>query len=178
MGLACNAKLLICDEPTTALDVTIQAQILNLIRELKQKYHNSILFITHSLGVIYELCDRVAVMYSGKIVEYGYVKDIFKSPNHPYTKGLLAAIPRVNVESRNKRLNMIPGKVPNLIYIPPGCRFHPRCPNAMQICRVSPPPTIDLPNGVKVSCHLFDPKNTQQGAYCPLTESERSENDF
>ncbi len=157
MGLACNSKLLICDEPTTALDVTIQAQILELIRDLKRRLKNSVLFITHDLGVIYELCDKVAVMYAGKVVEYGTVDNIFKKPLHPYTNGLLGAIPRVNRENRDQRLSVIPGTVPNLIFDLPGCRFHPRCPHAMQICQKYRPELIPNENR-KVACFLFDEK--------------------
>ncbi|MHA1719216.1 MAG: ABC transporter ATP-binding protein [Promethearchaeota archaeon] len=175
MGLACNSKLLICDEPTTALDVTIQAQILDMIRELKRKLKNSVLFITHSLGVIYELCDRVAVMYSGNIVEYGTVQDIFKNPQHPYTQGLMAAIPRVTKESRAKELMIIPGMVPNLIYPPHGCRFHPRCEYAMEICKKINPALKKMPNNVQVACHLFDKDKSNPDLYRKLTEEEKQE---
>jgi len=175
MGLACNSKLLICDEPTTALDVTIQAQILDMIRELKRKLKNSVLFITHSLGVIYELCDRVAVMYSGNIVEYGLVKNIFVSPMHPYTKGLMAAIPRVTKESRESDLMIIRGMVPNLIYPPNGCRFHPRCDHAMQICKDINPPLKLMENGVKVACHLYDKDQSDPAAFRKLTFEETQE---
>jgi len=156
MGLACNSKLLICDEPTTALDVTIQAQILQLIKNLKNKFHNSVLFITHDLGVIHELCDKVAVMYAGNIVEYGSVHDIFENPQHPYTVGLLGAIPRVKKGFRHKELSIIPGLVPNLILPLPGCRFHPRCEHAMKICQNKRPQLIEQENGVKVACFLYD----------------------
>ncbi|MHA1583825.1 MAG: ABC transporter ATP-binding protein [Promethearchaeota archaeon] len=175
MGLACNSELLICDEPTTALDVTIQAQILDMIRELKRKLHNSVLFITHSLGVIYELCDRVAVMYSGNIVEYGTVEDIFQHPQHPYTKGLMAAIPRVTRESREQKLSIIPGMVPNLIFPPAGCRFHPRCPNAMQICKEVRPALRVMENNVQVACHLFNPDKSDEYLYRKLSANEKME---
>ncbi|MCF2140198.1 MAG: ABC transporter ATP-binding protein [Candidatus Lokiarchaeota archaeon] len=175
MGLACNSKLLICDEPTTALDVTIQAQILDMIRELKNRLHNSVLFITHSLGVIFELCDRVAVMYSGNIVEYGTVEDIFENPQHPYTKGLLAAIPKVTPESRKNKLAIIKGMVPNLIYPPSGCRFHPRCPHAMKVCQEIRPDLIPLNNAVQVACHLYDKDKSDPDLYRPLTNEERLE---
>ena len=175
MGLACNSKLLICDEPTTALDVTIQAQILDMIRELKRKLKNSVLFITHSLGVIYELCDRVAVMYSGNIVEYGPVGNIFKKPMHPYTKGLMGAIPRVTKASRESELQIIPGMVPNLIYPPNGCRFHPRCDHAMQICKEINPPLKIMENNVQVACHLFDEDKSNSTSFRKLTFEERQE---
>ncbi len=174
MGLACNAKLLICDEPTTALDVTIQAQILDMIRELKRKLKNSVLFITHSLGVIYELCDRVAVMYSGNIVEYGTVQNIFKNPQHPYTQGLMTSIPRVTRESRAQELTIIPGMVPNLIFPPSGCRFHPRCDHAMVICKKIRPELHEMPNKVQVACHLFN-KDKSGEEYRKLTEEEKQE---
>lgn len=161
MALACESQLLIADEPTTALDVTIQAQILELIRNLKKRLHNSVLLITHSLGVIYELCDKVAVMYSGNIIEYGDVKEIMQKPFHPYTKGLLSSIPKVLKSSRDKKLSTIPGSVPNLIYPPDGCRFHPRCQFAMNICNKVKPvlskPTETAPKFSKVACHLYNP---------------------
>ncbi len=175
MGLACNSQLLICDEPTTALDVTIQAQILDMIRELKRKLKNSVLFITHSLGVIYELCDRVAVMYSGNIVEYGSVQNIFKNPKHPYTKGLMSAIPRVTKESRKKELMIIRGMVPNLIFPPSGCRFHPRCEHAMKICNEINPPLKTMEGKVKVACHLYDEDKSNQKLFRKLTYEERQE---
>ncbi len=175
MGLACNAQLLICDEPTTALDVTIQAQILDMIRELKRKLKTSVLFITHSLGVIYELCDRVAVMYSGNIVEYGSVKDIYHNPKHPYTKGLMAAIPRISQKSRESELMIIPGMVPNLIYPPRGCRFHPRCDHAMVACKKSNPKLKLMENDVKVACHLYDEDKSDPKLYRKLTEKEKQE---
>jgi peptide/nickel transport system ATP-binding protein len=155
MGLACNSKLLICDEPTTALDVTIQAQILKLIKDLKTAFKNSVLFITHNLGVIFQLCDKVAVMYAGKIVEYGRVNDIFNHPTHPYTIGLLAAIPRVSDENRHKALEVIPGMVPNLIFDVPGCRFHPRCSHAMLKCQMESP-ALNPVGSVKCACFLHD----------------------
>jgi len=181
MALACNARLLICDEPTTALDVTIQAQILDMIRELKKKIHNSVLFITHSLGVIYELCDRVAVMYSGYIVEYGTVTNIFENPQHPYTKGLMAAIPRILWEERQIKLKIIPGMVPDLIYPPRGCRFHPRCPEAMIICKQFRPNLRTMPNQVQVACHLYNDDATNENMremYRPLTIAEKMEDEY
>jgi len=137
MALSCNPKLLIADEPTTALDVTIQAQILRLMNQLKKEFSASVLLITHDLGVIAQQCDNVAVMYAGEIVEYGPVEVIFENPLHPYTVGLNRAIPRLDVET--DRLEIIEGSVPDLIEIPPGCRFHPRCPYVMDICRQSHP---------------------------------------
>jgi oligopeptide/dipeptide ABC transporter ATP-binding protein len=175
MGLACNSQLLICDEPTTALDVTIQAQILEMIRELKRKLKNSVLFITHSLGVIYELCDRVAVMYSGNIVEYGSVQNIFKNPKHPYTIGLMSAIPKVTKVSRMKDLKIIRGMVPNLIFPPSGCRFHPRCEHAMEICRQINPELKIMENNVQVACHLFNEDKSDPILYRKMTYLETQE---
>ncbi len=154
MALSCNPSLLIADEPTTALDVTIQAQILELMKNLKSRFKTSILLITHDLGVIAELCDRVAVMYSGNIVEYATAEDLFKNPRHPYTKGLLAAIP--SVEKKNEKLQTIRGMVPNLIYPPSGCRFHPRCDFRMEVCDKVRPKLHEIGEKYLVACHLFD----------------------
>jgi len=136
MALACDPKLLIADEPTTALDVTIQAQILELLTELREKRHLALLLITHDLGVVAETSDRVAVMYAGKIVEEASAKELFKHPRHPYTEGLLRAVPRLDEqrEGRRKRLQTIEGVVPNPLELPPGCRFAPRCPHAQGTC--------------------------------------------
>jgi len=165
IGLACSPKLLIADEPTTALDVTIQAQILELMKRLQKDYKTSILMITHDLGLISELCDRVAVMYSGYIVEYGSIFKLFKNPLHPYTNGLIKAIPRV--EKRVKDLAIIPGMVPNLIYPPSGCRFHPRCEYCFEPCPTINPEQLETEPGYFVACHLYDPK------YKDLTENSR-----
>jgi oligopeptide/dipeptide ABC transporter ATP-binding protein len=155
MGIACSPKLLIADEPTTALDVTVQNQILKLMKELKQKYNTSILFITHDLGIISKMCNRVAVMYSGSIVEYGTTQIIFKNPYHPYTRGLLSAVP---IEGKEEELLVIPGTVPNLIYPPSGCRFHPRCNYCFEPCDTIIPEQIETVPGYFVACHLYDPK--------------------
>ena len=180
MGLACQSKLLICDEPTTALDVTIQAQILELIRDLKRRLGNSVLFITHNLGVIYELCDKVAVMYAGNIVEYGDKNRLFDDPLHPYTHGLLRAIPRVKPEDRHKKLSIIPGMVPNLIFPLPGCRFNPRCDHAMQICRQIRPQLEEQENGNQVACWLFEKDHAKYkpGSFNKLTAEQREEERF
>lgn len=156
MALACNPKLLIADEPTTALDVTVQAQILELMRELKEKINSSIMLITHNLGVVAETCDRIIVMYAGKIVEEGDVKSIFDDPLHPYTKGLLDSIP--SLEVKQKKLDSIPGVVPNPLNMPKGCRFSPRCSRAMKICREKEPDTFVLGDERKVSCFLYSIK--------------------
>lgn len=156
MALSCNPKLLIADEPTTALDVTIQAQILDLMKELKKKFKTSILMITHDLGIIADLCDRVAVMYSGNIVEYATAIDLFKNPRHPYTKGLINAIP--SIEKRDTKLQTIRGMVPNLIYPPSGCRFHPRCDYRLEVCEKIKPRLLEISEKYFVACHLFDPE--------------------
>jgi len=156
IALSCSPKLLIADEPTTALDVTIQAQILELMKRLQKEYKTSILMITHDLGLISEICDRVAVMYSGYIVEYGSIYKLFRNPLHPYTHGLIQAIPRV--EKKVDNLMTIPGMVPNLIYPPSGCRFHPRCAYCFEPCNSINPETIETEPGYFVACHLFDPK--------------------
>lgn len=139
MALACNPKLLIADEPTTALDVTIQAQIIELMKELKDKINMSIIFITHDLGVVSEICDKVAVMYAGNIVESGNIDDIFYHPKHPYTWGLLKSIPKLNAEE-HERLVPIEGTPVDLINPPEGCAFAPRCEHCMKICLTKKPP--------------------------------------
>lgn len=153
MAIACRPQLLIADEPTTALDVTIQAQILDLLNGLKEKIGSSILMITHDLGIVAETCDRAAIMYAGNIVELGPTRLIFENPLHPYTKALLKAIPKIN-ESR-KDLEMIPGSIPNLLAPPSGCRFHPRCPHAMQKCSVEKPKFLEMENEHFVACYLY-----------------------
>jgi peptide/nickel transport system ATP-binding protein len=138
MALACDPKLLIADEPTTALDVTLQAQILELMRELKAASGAAIILITHDLGVVAEVCDDVAVMYAGEIVEKAPVDALFETPQHPYTVGLLGSIPRLDRQA--KRLATIEGTVPNMTALPPGCRFAARCPFVSEICVAAPPP--------------------------------------
>jgi len=171
MGLACSPKLLIADEPTTALDVTIQNQILKLMKELKEKYNTSILFITHDLGIISKMCDQVAVMYSGYIVEYGEIKQLFTKPFHPYTKGLISSVPVVG--KKKELLDVIPGMVPNLIYPPSGCRFHPRCQFCFEPCDSFVPKTIEIETDYFVACHLYDPKYKDQ-AKKSIDEVERT----
>jgi len=150
MALSCDPKLLIADEPTTALDVTIQAQILRLMLRLKEHLGTAIMLITHDLGVIAQTADEVAVMYAGRIVEMADVSTLFQRPCHPYTIGLLGSIPLLN-ESRD-RLHTIPGAVPDLTELPPGCRFHPRCDVAKDICKESDPPFVDLDGGHWACC--------------------------
>ncbi len=153
MALSSNPALLLADEPTTALDVTIQAQILSVMRDLKTHIGSSILLITHDLGVIAEMANRVSVMYAGNVVETATVHDLFRRPLHPYTQGLLNSIPRM--DDPNKTLESIPGSVPNLIYPPSGCRFHPRCPHAMEICKGARPPTTIEGDDHTVACYLY-----------------------
>lgn len=155
MSLIGNPDLLIADEPTTALDVSTQAQILHLIRDLVNEFHVTVLLITHNLGVVAQTCNRVAVMYSGRVVESGDIHTVFKSPAHPYTFGLLRAVP--TMETDRGDLEDIPGSIPNLLSPPLGCRFHPRCPFAMDKCRVDPPPAmLPIREGHQVACHLYD----------------------
>ena len=153
MALSCNPTLLIADEPTTALDVTIQAQILRLINDLKDKFGASVMLITHDLGVIAEMCDNVAVMYAGNIVEYTDVYTLFNNPLHPYTKGLNKSMPRMNVEAEH--LDAIPGTVPNLLDLPSGCPFHPRCNLSFKKCVEEMPELIEIENSHLVRCHLI-----------------------
>jgi len=153
MALSCSPSLLIADEPTTALDVTIQAQILKLLNNLKKKINASILLITHDLGVVAQVCDRVAVMYAGNVVEVGSIKEIFKDPKHPYTKGLLETIP--NPKKRMEMLPVIEGTVPNLIDPPSGCRFHPRCKYVKEICKKEKPKSRRIGEEHEVSCFLY-----------------------
>ncbi|WP_101722112.1 ABC transporter ATP-binding protein [Eggerthella timonensis] len=154
MALACNPKLLIADEPTTALDVTIQAQILDLLRRLRDDTGMAVLLITHDLGVVSETADRVVVMYCGQVVEEAEVRTLFDHPMHPYTLGLLKSIPRLE-DDDTKRLYMIKGMVPNPLEMPPGCHFSDRCDSCMDICRTKVPDLVDL-DGHKVRCFLYE----------------------
>ena len=158
MALACDPKLLIADEPTTALDVTIQAQILELLDELRKSRDLAVLLITHDLGVVAEVADRVAVMYTGRIVEESPVEELFARPKHPYTEGLLRSVPKLTLEDavKKERLETIEGVVPRPTDLPPGCHFEPRCHYRMPRCREGEIPLYDLEGGVKVRCVLFD----------------------
>lgn len=151
MALACKPDILIADEPTTALDVTIQAQILDLMRSLQSEYGMAILFITHDLGVIAELCDDVVVMYAGRVVETASVKDLFDHPKHPYTQGLLNSIPKLNQPSKS-RLNTIEGQVPTLFDMPAGCRFANRCQYKQADCETLGVEFINENNSARVNC--------------------------
>ena len=150
-SLACNPELLIADEPTTALDVTIQAQILELMKNLQTQYSTSLMMITHNLGIIAELCEKVAVMYAGNIIEYGTVREVFKYPLHPYTQGLINAIP--NLEGQRNRLVAIPGVIASAENLPEGCPFHPRCEHCSEICRAERPALIKVAENHYVACH-------------------------
>jgi peptide/nickel transport system ATP-binding protein len=155
MALACNPKLLIADEPTTALDVTIQAQILELIGELKAKLGMAVLLITHAMGVIAETAQRVVVMYAGRVVEEAPVATLFAAPRHPYTQGLIRSIPRLDASALpRQRLDAIPGTVPSLLALPPGCRFAPRCPHARAACSAAVPALREVGPGHRVACIL------------------------
>ena len=153
IALACNPKLLIADEPTTALDVTIQAQILNLMEDLKREYHTSMLLITHDLGIVVEMCDKVAIMYAGEIVESGSVEQIYSTPLHPYTQGLFNSVP--SLDDDKHRLTPIDGLMPDPTNLPAGCHFHPRCPYATELCKTSPPAS-EAENGHRVMCWYWE----------------------
>ncbi len=155
IALACEPKLLIADEPTTALDVTIQAQILDEMEKFKSKMNMSIILITHDLGVVAEMADRVVVMYAGQVVESNNIKDLFTKPKHPYTMGLLSSIPKL--DEKTEWLNVIEGTVPDPLSMPKGCRFNPRCPYAKEKCKVEMPDLITLANGTSFRC--FYPNN-------------------
>jgi len=152
MALACDPAIVIGDEPTTALDVMVQAQILELLERLRRELGLSLILITHDLSVIAETCDRVLIMYAGKVAEEGPVARVFTSPRHPYTQKLLGSFPNIHADRRT--LDTIPGSPPDLRNPPEGCRFHPRCPAAMDVCRAVEPPEVVYPDGVRVACHL------------------------
>ena len=152
IALSCNPSLLFADEPTTALDVTIEAQILNLLEELKQEFRMSTVIITHDLGVVGETTDRMVVMYMGKVMERGSTEEIFYDPQHPYTKGLMNSIPRIG---KKEELTAISGSVPSPYHLPNGCYFAPRCPEAMDVCGVEIPPTVQTGPGRYVQCWLY-----------------------
>lgn len=159
IALACSPQILIADEPTTALDVTIQAQVLTLMKELKEKYHTSMIMITHDLGVLAEVCDKVSIMYAGKIVEHGTLEDIFEKTKHPYTEGLFNSLP--NLEDSNDMLKPIKGLMPDPTDLPKGCTFHPRCPYVKNICSEREPEVTKISNSHYVSCLAYEDISTQ-----------------
>jgi len=156
IAISCEPALLIADEPTTSLDVTIQAQYLNLLRELQRTHHLAMIFITHNLGIVAKMCDRVAVMYAGRIVESGPVRRIFNAPAHPYTEALLSSIPRLS--DPTQRLTAIDGQPPDLASPPSGCAFHPRCPKVVERCREDDPPGFSVADGHSARCWLRGPR--------------------
>ncbi|MEU9199217.1 ABC transporter ATP-binding protein [Streptomyces sp. NPDC048332] len=153
MALALEPSLIIADEPTTALDVTVQAQVMDLLAELQRELNMGLILITHDLGVVADVADKIAVMYAGRIVETSPVHDIYKAPAHPYTKGLLRSIPRL--DQKGQELYAIKGLPPNLLHIPPGCAFNPRCPMAQDVCRTDVPPLYDVAEHRKSACHFW-----------------------
>ena len=163
MALSCNPSLLIADEPTTALDVTIQAQVVDLMRQLQREFRAAIMFITHDLGVVAEIADDVIVMYLGEIVEWAPVREIFHNPKHPYTQGLIDSLPSLTLP-RKQRLPAIEGSVPSPFSDPGGCRFAPRCPHVMDICRDRSPRLTDVGPKHQAACHLHEPATTTEGA--------------
>lgn len=164
MALACQPKLIIADEPTTALDVTIQAQVLALMKDLQKRYETGLLMITHDLGVVAEVCDKVAIMYAGRIVEMGSLEDIYDRTSHPYTQGLFGSLP--NLTEKVEWLHPINGLMPDPIDLPKGCAFHPRCPNRMPICDQKLPMDREITPGHHVCCFQFE----QELANCDAAE--------
>jgi peptide/nickel transport system ATP-binding protein len=159
MAMSCNPKLLIADEPTTALDVTIQAQILGLMKDLSKKFNTSILLITHDLGVVSELAERVIVMYAGNVVEESLIEELFEKPLHPYTEGLIASVPSIDGEI--KRLHSIPGNVPSPDEMPKGCKFAPRCSKAFDRCWEERPALQKVNRVRSVRCFLYEEKEVE-----------------
>jgi oligopeptide/dipeptide ABC transporter ATP-binding protein len=155
IGISCEPRLLIADEPTTSLDLTIQAQYLNLLRELQRAHGLALIFITHNLGIVAKMCDQLAVMYAGRVVEQGPVRQIFKAPAHPYTRALLSSIPRMS--DGRQRLTAIDGQPPDLSALPPGCAFAPRCSSAFDPCRAAEPPEVVGVENSRVRCWLAAP---------------------
>ncbi|NBJ65039.1 ABC transporter ATP-binding protein [bacterium c-19] len=169
MALSCNPKLLIADEPTTALDVTIQAQIIDLLADIRKEMNTAIILITHDLGVVANLADRIAVMYAGKIVETGTANDIFNNPSHPYTSALLSSLPKHDT-NKSERLTSIPGTPPDLIAPPIGCAFAARCKHCMKVCKSKQPPVFELGNGHASACWLLHKD-------CPSERKEAADNE-
>jgi len=154
MALACNPELIIMDEPTTALDVVVQGEVLDLVKRLQKELNLSVIIITHDLSVIAEMCDTTGIMYAGKLMECADTRTIFKRPKHPYTQGLIGAFPSLSGAWR--RLEGIPGSPPDLLDPPPGCKFHPRCPYAQELCREEEPISIEIEKDHYAACHFID----------------------
>jgi len=169
LGLVLRPAFVVADEPTTALDVLVEAQIVQILNDLRRNFQTSLLLITHNVGIVAEACDRVAVMYAGRIVEQGDVRDVFRNPQHPYTRELL----RSTISLRTTGLNFIPGAPPDLVDPPDGCRFHPRCPSAMNVCATRNPINIERPGGGRVECWLAGPEDLiPPGGKQPLKQEE------
>ena len=173
-ALSCNAQVLLADEPTTALDVTIQAQILELISEINNKMGTAVILVTHDLGVVAGMCDKVCVMYAGRIVETALTDDLYAKPAHPYTEGLIKSVPRMDTANKDKRLFSIEGQPPNVIDLPPCCPFHPRCHKAMEVCKHAYPPEKDLGNQHEVACWLYIDEETTKQALQDATQQEKA----
>jgi peptide/nickel transport system ATP-binding protein len=169
LALVLKPAFIVADEPTTALDVLVEAQIVQILNDLRRNFRTSLLLITHNVGIVAEACDRVAVMYAGRIVEQGRVSDVFENPQHPYTRELL----RSTISLRTTGLNFIPGSPPDLVDPPDGCRFHPRCPQAMAVCATKNPVNIERPSGGRVECWLVGPRDEiPEGGTRPLKQEE------
>lgn len=175
IALACNPKLLIADEPTTALDVTIQAQVLEMMTELKNKLNTSMILITHDLGVVAQVCDKVAIMYAGEIVEYGNLEDIYEQGEHPYTIGLFGSIP--DLDKDTERLSPIAGLMPDPTNLPAGCSFSPRCPHCTDRCRNQDPPIRETVQGHMVKCHLIHTNKNRQDTVRPEPDGSARQDD-
>ncbi|HEX4687266.1 MAG TPA: ABC transporter ATP-binding protein [Nocardioides sp.] len=169
LALVLRPAFVVADEPTTALDVLVEAQIVQILNDLRRNFQTSLLLITHNVGIVAEACDRVAVMYAGRIVEQGRVADVFKNPQHPYTRELM----RSTISLTTTGLNYIPGAPPDLVDPPDGCRFHPRCPKAMNVCATQNPVNIERPGGGRVECWLAGPEDRiPAGGKQPLEQEE------
>ena len=169
LALVLRPAFVVADEPTTALDVLVEAQIVRILNDLRRNFDTSLLLITHNVGIVAEACDRVAVMYAGRIVEQGRVEDVFRNPQHPYTRELL----RSTISLNTTGLNFIQGAPPDLVDPPDGCRFHPRCPDAMNVCASQNPVNIDREGGGRVECWLAGPKDQiPEGGTQPLKQEE------
>ncbi len=171
LALVLRPAFVVADEPTTALDVLVEAQIIKILHDLRTEFDTSLLLITHNLGIVAEACDRVAVMYAGRLVEIGDAEQVFAEPQHPYTQELM----RSTISLSTTGLNFIPGAPPDLVEPPPGCNFHPRCPHAMQVCPAKDPVNLRLPSGQRVECWLHGPeREIPEGGRAPLTREEIS----